>query len=97
MKRYLGRDFNYTYKGILNALKYYYEILKHPATMEYNTLGIVPYCYQKAQEHFEKIKTAKEINKDVGEIVVNIREIRIPPPKVEKKKIEVFKFLEEDT
>lgn len=81
---------------MLNALKYYYEVLKHPISMEYNTLGIIPYCYQKAQEHFNKIETAKEINKDVGEIVMNVKEIHIPPPTVEKKKIRVFTFLEED-
>ena len=64
--------------------------------MNYNTLGIVPYCYEKAQEYYKRIKTARDRNKEVGEIEKNIKEIHIPIPQTTVKKRKLFTFFEED-
>ena len=65
--------------------------------MIYNTLSIVPYVYNKAEEYFKKIKNARDRNKEVGEIEQkNIKEIHIPIPQTTVKKRELFTFFEED-
>jgi len=61
----------YTYKGILNALKYFYEV-KHGSKKKANEgIGIVPFVYDEAQEYFRKLnykqnKVAEEINKQLN-------------------------------
>ena len=98
LKIYLGPQYNFTYKGIHNALRYYYEITHHPVSMKYNDLAIVPYVYVKAQEYYEKIKNARERNKKVGEIEQkNVKEIHIPIPQTTVKKRKLFTFFEEDS
>ena len=97
LKTYLGPKYHYTYKGIHHALQYYYEVTHHPISMEYNTLGIVPYCYEKAQQYYSKIKEARDRNKEVGEIEKDIKEIHIPVPQTTVKKRQLFTFFEEDT
>lgn len=96
LKTYLGNKYRYTYKGIHNALIYYYDITKHPVQMEYNSIGIVPYCYDKAQTYFKKIADARERNKNVGEIKDDVREIHIPIPQTTVRKRKLFTFFEED-
>ena len=77
LKMYLGNKYRYTYKGIHNALVYYYDVTKHPVQMEYNSIGIVPYCYDKAQTYFKKIADARERNKNVGEINTYVRDKKV--------------------
>lgn len=93
---YLGPKYNYTYKGIHHALQYYYEVTRHPISMKYNTLGIVPYVYSKAEEYYKKIGEARTRNKKVGEIEKDVKEIHIPIPQTTVKKRELFTFFEED-
>lgn len=65
--------------------------------MEYNHLGIVPYIYDKAQVYFDKITSARERNKNIGEIETKeIKEIHIPIPQTTVKKRQLFTFFEED-
>ena len=68
LKTYLSPQYNYTYKGIHQALQYYYEVTHHPINMKFNHLGIIPYVYGKAEEYYKKISSARERNKKVGEI-----------------------------
>jgi hypothetical protein len=39
-------DYHFTYSGILNTLKYWYEIKKNDTSKSNGALGIVPYVYQ---------------------------------------------------
>ena len=65
--------------------------------MTYNTLGIVPYVYNKAEEYYKKISEARTRNKKVGEIEEKqVKEIRIPIPQTTVKRRELFTFFEED-
>ena len=97
LKMYLSPKYNYTYKGIHHALQYYYEVTHHPISMTYNTLGIVPYVYNKAEEYYKKISDARSRNKKVGEIEKDVKEIHIPIPQTTVKRRELFTFFEEDT
>lgn len=96
LKIYTGPKYKYTYKGIHHALQYYYEVTHHPISMDYKTIGIVPYVYNKAEEYYKKISEARTRNKKVGEIEKNIQEIHIPIPQTTVKKRELFTFFEED-
>ena len=96
LKLYLGPKYNYTYKGIHHALQYYYEVTNHPIQMRFNTIGIVPYVYNRAEEYYKKISEARTRNKKVGEIEEKqVKEIRIPIPQTTVKK-RIFTFFEED-
>ena len=55
-----NKDFSYC--GIKQALIYYYEILKNPVKDQYkNTIGIVRYVYDDAQEYYKSLDE-KRIN-----------------------------------
>lgn len=100
LKRYTtGKSFNYTHKGILNALKYYYEVTKHPINEEYKDLSIVPYVYTKAQVYFNRIENAQKINEDKNIKDYEQKEakvIHIPIPQTTIKRRKLFTFFEEE-
>lgn len=71
----------YTYKGIHNTLKYFYEVKKGDKNKSEERIGIVPFIYEEAQQYFssqkvkekralEKFKKAKEEEKP-KDIIVN--------------------------
>ena len=96
LQRFTGPEFNFTYKGIHRALRYYYEITHHAINNKYKHLGIIPYVYNKAQEYYGKIEKARKQNEQVGEIEKEIKEIHIPIPQTTVKKRQLFTFFEED-
>jgi hypothetical protein len=79
--------YNYTYTGMLNALKYFYEIKGGSKDKANQGIGIVPYIYDEAQEYYAKMaskqeKVAQTIEKQLKEApkVLKVK-------KVEDKKI----------
>lgn len=46
------KERGYTYSGIANALKYFYEIKKNQVHKAEERVGIVPYVYSEAEEYF---------------------------------------------
>lgn len=50
----------YTFKGILNALTYFYEIKKGSKEKANEGIGIVPYVYDEAQEYYKKLNYKQE-------------------------------------
>ena len=48
-----------TYKGMTNALVYFYDIKKNSIEKSNNGIGIIPWVYEEAQKYFE--------NKTMGE------------------------------
>lgn len=71
LKEFRSEPYNYTDSGMYGTLKYYYEILENKV-IEGTGLGIIPYFYDKAKEHWkviaevedsaEEYKTPKIIN-----------------------------------
>jgi hypothetical protein len=57
IKNYLT-NYNYTYSGILKALKYFYEIKGNSTEKANEGIGIVPYCYQDAYNYYFSIWVA---------------------------------------
>ena len=77
----------YTYKGMINALKYFYEVKNGNKERAKEGIGIVPYVYDEAQEYYIKIeKKNKEVKEVVEQQIGTPKEnIRISIPKRNKK------------
>jgi len=88
----------YTYNGILNALKYWYEVKENSPDKAYGGIGIVPYIYTDACNYYKNISEIKErhsqINFDIEpqeEIVITIS-----PPKLKPKYSNRFSILDKE-
>lgn len=57
----------YNYKGIKNALQYFYEVRKHSTDKSEERVGIVPFVYSEAEEYFNNLKRMEKKNKNVLE------------------------------
>ena len=57
------KKYSYTYHGMEQALKYLYEVKNHKDnySIENKTIGLIPYCYDEAQEYFNRIEQRKEL------------------------------------
>lgn len=81
-------DYNYTNKGMYLTLKYYYEILDNE--VKDNTgLGIIPYYYDRAKQHYIDIlevkKHLKNFEIDEQTNIVKIKNIDIKEIKKRKQ------------
>ena len=72
--------YNYTYRGIINALKYFYDVQGNKVIEDMVTIGIVPYVYLEAEAHYKRIESANKENtkRDISE---RTNTVRIIPPK----------------
>lgn len=91
-------EYNYTYTGILKALKYFYEIKKNSIDKSQNGIGIVPYIYQDAYNYYYALWLAQEKNKakEINKYIPKIKEVHIPIPQRKIKKRKLFSFLDEE-
>lgn len=62
MKNYRN-DYDYTNIGMYYTLKYYYEVLDN-TVLEDTGLGIIPYFYDKAKKHYNKMYNLQDIIED---------------------------------
>lgn len=91
IKRYV-EEYQYSYSGILNTLKWWYEI-KGNSLGEYGaTLGIVPHVYDEAKEYFYAIYLAQKLNAN-AEMHETKREVSIDSPRV-RNRIKLFNMEE---
>lgn len=81
----------FTYKGILRALTYHFEVKNGSKNKADEGIGIVPYVYEEAQEYYNKLtnkqeKVAKTVEKLLEQkpVVMKIRKNN------EKKEIPLF-------
>lgn len=87
IKRY-KEQLDYTYNGIRLTLKYYYRILGNEVNPNHG-IGIVPYYYRKASNHYNKIWDAQDYNAEVkldGKKRFVIPKVK--PSNKEKKKVD---------
>lgn len=95
LERYYKKDF--TPIGIYNCLVYMLEI-QHKSLKNGN-LGLIPYYYKDAQEYFEKIEKAKEVNEEriaESDNFYQVIEVTIKSPQRKKQKPKLFSFLDEE-
>lgn len=90
-------NYNFTYSGMLKALKYWYEIKGKPIDLE-RGVGIIPYAYKQAYDYYLAIYMAdlQNQNKNFNEYIPKDIEIKIIPPKRQAIKRNLFAFIEED-
>lgn len=72
--------YNYTYRGIINSLKYFYNVQGNQVMEDMVTIGIVPYIYLEAEAYYKRIESANQENTKRN-ISDRINTIRIIPPK----------------
>lgn len=66
---------NYTYNGILKALKYHYEVKRADKEKAFGRIGIVPYVYQDAHNYYYEIWETQERNKAIIETQTQAKEL----------------------
>lgn len=100
---------NYTYVGILKALKYFYEVKHGDKEKAHGLLGIVPFVYEDAHLYYIAILETQQKNKEIllnqnqnnnnqENIIIPVKEIHIESPikKPMRKQRRLFSFLEDD-
>lgn len=89
--------YSYTYEGILNALKYHFEVRKGSIDKANEGIGIVPYVYEEAQEYFKRFKNKQEkIAQSIGrQLEVKPEVLTIKKTSEEKKKKQTLYNLEQ--
>lgn len=80
---------NWTYKGIYNALVYFYEVKKGSKERANNAIGIVPYVYDEAQEYFVNLAAKQShiqrtLNEQEGQTA---QVITVTQPKPKPKRV----------
>lgn len=99
IKEYIT-DKNYTYGGMLNALKYFYEIKNGDKEKAHGRIGIIPYVYADARAYYLALLETKERNEKVviSDFVLPEKIVRIKNPErvpmTGKRKL--FSFLDEE-
>lgn len=91
------KEYNYTYSGMLKALKYFHEVKGNPI-QERSGIGILPYIYKDAYNYYYALWEAQQKNegKKISDYVPVVREIRIPIPQRNIEKRNLFSFLDEE-
>ncbi len=92
-----ARDYNFTYSGMLKALKYWYEVKHHTIDAE-RGVGIIPYVYKNAYDYYYALYIADLENqdKDFNQYIPKDIEIKIKPPERNIQKRKLFNFLDEE-
>lgn len=91
------KQYNFTYSGMLKALKYWYEVKKNPPNPQYG-LGIIPRIYKQAYDYYYAIWLAAEQNKEknIDDFIPKDIEIHITAPQRQITKRKLFTFLDEE-
>lgn len=77
-------QYEYTYKGMELALRYFYDVLDNPIYGD--GVGIIPYIYEEAKEQYiRKIEIKKKVEKE--NMTTEERVVYIQPQKRKNKKI----------
>ena len=92
------QEYEFTYSGMLKALKYWYEIKHHPLDTT-RGVGIIPYIYKEAREYYYALYIAQLQNEsitDYEEYKPKDIVVKIKPPQRQIEKRQLFTFLDED-
>ena len=94
------QQYNYTYSGMLKTLIYFYEIKGNDVKDSYDSLGIIPYVYNKACSYYRAIWEAQQKNarKNLNDYIeTEIKVIKIPVPECTvRRRRKLFTFLDEE-
>lgn len=85
------RQNDYTYRDLLNALKYFYEVKNGDKSKANGGIKIIPYVMADARKYYESIEKAKELNNG-NEIKIEEKIIKIQSPTRKPKKAKLFRM-----
>lgn len=77
----------YTYEGMEQALKYFYEIKRNSPDKSEERVGIIPYVYQDAQNYFQFLEDRTDrierrgLDEEIEKIEINIKATPSKPNK----------------
>lgn len=60
------KEYNYSYSGMLKALKWYYEVHNANTDKANGGIGIIPYIYNDAYKYYYNLYIAQQKNKSVS-------------------------------
>lgn len=91
------KEYNFTYSGMLKALKYWYDVKKKPVDLD-RGVGIIPYIYKNAYDYYYALWLADQENKqkDLNDYIPKDVVVVIPSPKREIEKRKLFSFLDQE-
>lgn len=90
------REYNFTWSGMLKALKWFYEIQKSPKkSLDYDTIGIIPFVYEDAKKYYKGIHDSQKKNKNIS-VRAQVKEISIQSPRVHHPRPRLFDLDKED-
>ena len=92
------KEFQFTYKGMFQALVYFYDIKQNPVERAKGSIGIIPYCYKEASDYFMLLWQARQRNENkvIKNYSPEVEEVTIPRPQMKVTKRKLFTFLDED-
>ena len=93
------KDYGYSYSGILKALIYFFDIKQNSLDKANGGIGIVPYVYQDAYNHYYNLWLTNQKNQQkliTNDYIPTVKVIKIPVPQKKVKKRERFSFLDEE-
>ena len=93
------KDYGYSYSGILKALIYFFEIKENSIEKANGGIGIVPYVYQDAYNHYYNLWLTNQKNQQkmiTNDYIPTIKVIKIPVPQKKVKTRKRFSFLDEE-
>jgi len=89
------KQYNFTYSGMLKALKWWFEIKRNSIEDANGGIGILPYIYNDAKTYYYGLFIANMINE--GKRINNkVEEIEIAPPQVYVQPPKLFSIEEEE-
>ena len=92
------KEYNFTYSGMLKALKYWYEVKQHPVDTE-RGVGIIPYIYKNAYDYYYALWIADQQNQQIADFKSYIPkdiEVTIKSPQRILPKRKLFTFLDQE-
>lgn len=87
------RNYKFTYKGMLNTLKWWFDITGHSVDLANNGIGIIPYIYEDAKTYYQNLTKAQlaNMNKRIEDYVKPAQEITIQSPRAKVRQLKLFK------
>lgn len=78
----------FTYTGMQNTLKYYFEITGHPISGD--CVGIIPYYYDEAEKYWSSVENIKKANEKVdADGMYKIKQYQFKPRPYTRKLIDI--------
>lgn len=92
-----AKDYNFSYSGMLKALKYWYEVKQHPVDLS-RGVGIIITAYKPAYDYYYALYLSQQENekKDFNKYIPQDINIKIVPPERQIPKRKLFTFLDKD-